>query len=212
VDTTGISFDTPLEVAGRDIYVREGCYNCHSQMIRPILAETKRYGEYSKAGEFVYDHPFQWGSRRIGPDLAREGGRQSNLWHLLHFRSPGQITPGSVMPQYPHLEAGKLDFDSIPVRVRAMQALGVPYTKEQHDSAADLARAQAQDVADKIAQQGGPKGLEDKQVVALIAYVQRLGTDLFATPEVAPAAPLAAPVPAPAVVGQISQANTAGGH
>jgi cytochrome c oxidase cbb3-type subunit I/II len=87
---------TPLELAGRDIYLSEGCYNCHSQMIRPILAETKRYGEYSKAGEFVYDHPFQWGSRRIGPDLAREGRRQSHLWHLLHFRSPSQITPGSI--------------------------------------------------------------------------------------------------------------------
>jgi len=169
---------TPLELAGRDIYLSEGCYNCHSQMIRPILAETKRYGEYSKAGEFVYDHPFQWGSRRIGPDLAREGGRQSNLWHLLHFRGPSQITPGSIMPHYPHLEAGKLDFESIPVRVRAMQALGVPYTREEHEQAAELAKAQAKDIATKIVQQGGSQGLEDKQVVALIAYIQRLGTDL----------------------------------
>ncbi len=169
---------TPLELAGRDIYLSEGCYNCHSQMIRPILAETKRYGEYSKAGEFVYDHPFQWGSRRIGPDLAREGGRQSNLWHLLHFRSPSQITPGSIMPHYPNLEAGKLDFDSIPVRVRAMQALGVPYSPQEHTQAAELAKAQAKSVAASIVQQGGPQGLDDKQIVALIAYLQRLGTDI----------------------------------
>ena len=94
---------TPLELAGRDIYVAEGCYNCHSQQIRPLFAETERYGEFSKPGEFIYDRPFQWGSRRIGPDLAREGGKQSHLWHFEHFRDPASITKGSIMPAYPHL-------------------------------------------------------------------------------------------------------------
>jgi cytochrome c oxidase cbb3-type subunit I/II len=173
---------TPLELAGRDIYLAEGCYNCHSQMIRPIIAETKRYGEYSKPGEFVYDHPFQWGSRRIGPDLAREGGKQSNLWHVLHFNNPAQVTPGSIMPRYPWLLADKLDFSSIPVRIKAMQALGVPYSQKERETSVDDARAQANDISAKIVQQGGPKGLEDKQVVALIAYLQRMGTDLFAAP------------------------------
>lgn len=196
---------TPLELAGRDLYLREGCFNCHSQMIRPILSETKRYGEYSKAGEFVYDHPFQWGSRRIGPDLAREGGRQSNLWHVLHFRAPGQITPGSVMPQFTYLLADKLDFDSIPVRVRAMMALGVPYTTEEHEHAAELAHAQAAAILKSVeSQNGGPFVVvasptldsnrktivdsanvlkEDSEVIALIAYLQRMGTDLFAQPK-----------------------------
>lgn len=190
---------TPLELAGRDIYLREGCYNCHSQMIRPILAETVRYGEYSKAGEFVYDHPFQWGSRRIGPDLAREGKRQSDYWHLLHFRGPAQLTPGSVMPQYPHLEAAKLDFESIPVRVRAMMAIGVPYSKDEHEHAVDLAKAQALVISSNIVQQGGPKGMEDREVIALIAYLQRLGTDLTATPEGA-AVPTTAPSTQPTTV------------
>ncbi len=118
---------TPLELAGRDIFVGEGCYNCHSQMIRPMVAETKRYGEYSKPGESVYDHPFQWGSRRIGPDLAREGGKQSDLWHVLHFRNPADMNEGSMMPSYAYLLKKKLDFDSIPLRIGAMQTLGVPY-------------------------------------------------------------------------------------
>ncbi len=172
---------TPLELAGRDIYVAEGCYNCHSQMIRPILSETKRYGEYSKPGESVYNHPFQWGSRRIGPDLAREGGKQSHLWHVLHFQEPAKVTPGSIMPEYSWLEKKKLDFKSIPLRVKAMRILGVPYTLEQEQTAQDHAKAQAQTIADEIVVQGGPAGLEDKEVVALIAYLQRLGTDLFKT-------------------------------
>ena len=118
---------TPLELVGRDLYVREGCYNCHSQMIRPILAETKRYGEYGKPGEYVYDHPFQWGSRRTGPDLAREGGKQSSLWHVLHFQDPRQVTPGSIMPRYPWLLTRELDYNVVPARIRAMHAVGVPY-------------------------------------------------------------------------------------
>jgi cytochrome c oxidase cbb3-type subunit I/II len=173
---------TPLELAGRDRYVAEGCYLCHSQMIRPMIAETKRYGEYSKPGEFIYDHPFQWGSRRIGPDLAREGGRQSDLWHLLHFQNPAQVTPGSIMPRYEWMLREKIDFDSIPVRVHAMQSLGVPYSDMDRANAIESAKTQAKGIAEKISQQGGPSGLEDKEVVALIAYLQRLGTDLFATP------------------------------
>jgi putative heme-binding domain-containing protein len=161
-------------------------------MIRPFLSETKRYGEYSKPGEFVYDHPFQWGSRRIGPDLAREGGKQSNLWHVLHFANPPQVTPGTLMPRYTWLLTQKLDFESIPVRVHAMQRLGVPYTNDDRAHAADNAMAQAAAIADSIVKQGGPKGLEDKDVAALIAYVQRLGTDLFATP----AAPTVPAIPA----------------
>jgi cytochrome c oxidase cbb3-type subunit I/II len=186
---------TPLELAGRDIYVSEGCYNCHSQMIRPILSETMRYGEYSKPGEFVYDRPFQWGSRRIGPDLAREGGRQSNLWHLLHFRDPSQLTPGSIMPTYAHLERRDLNFKTIPQRVRAAAYLGAPYSPEEIEGAEALARAQARSVAEDVVKQGGPPGLEEKMVVALIAYLQRLGTDLYAPP---PSAAAPAPEAPPA--------------
>ena len=171
---------TPLELAGRDIYVSEGCYLCHSQMIRPIYPETRRYGEYSKAGEFVYDHPFQWGSRRIGPDLAREGGKNSELWLFRHFLNPAEITPGSIMPRYVWFMTEAIDFDSIPLRVHAMQRLGVPYTDADRAASEDNARAQAKKMADKIVAQGGPPGLQDKEVVAVIAYLQRMGTDLTA--------------------------------
>ena len=173
---------TPLELVGRDVYLSEGCYNCHSQQIRPILSEVRRYGEYSKAGEFIYDHPFQWGSRRIGPDLAREGGKQSNLWHYLHLMNPSEVTPGTIMPSYKWLGESKTDFASIPARLKAMRALGVPYSNEEVANGIELAKAQATDVAAKIVAQGGPAKLEDKQVVALIAYLQRIGTDLFAKP------------------------------
>ena len=180
---------TPLELCGRDIYVSEGCYNCHSQMIRPMLAETRRYGEYSKPGEFVYDHPFQWGSRRIGPDLHREGGKQSTQWHVLHFEDPAQVTPKSIMPVYKHLLKRKIDFTEIPVRMRAMQALGVPYTDEQVEQSVDHAKAQARAFADEfvvqnanspyVSSSGDVVDLADRRVIALIAYLQRLGTDIF---------------------------------
>jgi cytochrome c oxidase cbb3-type subunit I/II len=178
---------TPLELAGRDIYLAEGCYNCHSQMIRPILAETKRYGEYSKAGEFVYDHPFQWGSRRIGPDLAREGGLRSPLWHLLHFEEPQKVNEGSIMPPYPSLVNGKpLDFESIPSRMKAMRTLGVPYTDKEIETAVEAARQQAAEIAAKIEKEDATRrGLQDQRVIALIAYVDRLGKDLFAPPPAA---------------------------
>ncbi len=183
---------TPLELAGRDIYVAEGCYNCHSQQIRPLFAETERYGEYSKPGEFIYDRPFQWGSRRIGPDLAREGGRQSALWHYEHFREPAAMTKGSVMPAYPHLRFTKLNFKSIQPRVEAVAMLGAPYDRELRE-APEMAREQAAQIVKDLVEQGGPASvetssgetinLEETHVIALIAYVDRLGTDLFAIPE-----------------------------
>ncbi len=194
---------TPLELAGRDLYVSEGCYNCHSQMIRPIFAETERYGDYSKPGEFVYDRPFQWGSRRIGPDLAREGGKQSHLWHLLHFRDPPAMTPNSVMPSYKHLERQKLDWASVQDRVEAAAYLGAEYEAEL-THAEDMARAQAREIVAELVAQNGPDRiffdpadaddpnaalddtrflmLEETKVIALIAYMQRIGTDLYADP------------------------------
>ncbi|MFG0275429.1 MAG: cytochrome-c oxidase, cbb3-type subunit I [Phycisphaerales bacterium] len=175
---------TPLELAGRDIYIAEGCYNCHSQMIRPIRAETERYGEYSKAGEFVYDHPFQWGSRRIGPDLARVGGKYSHLWHVQHFDNPRNINDGSIMPGYKHLLTKALDFDAIQRRVDAMAMVGVPYG-EALNSAPAMAREQAAQITAELVEQGQDEGLADlgdKEVIAVIAYLQRLGTDISKTP------------------------------
>lgn len=186
---------TPLELAGRDIFVAEGCYNCHTQMIRPIVAETKRYGEYSKPGEFIYDHPFQWGSRRIGPDLAREGGKQSSLWHWVHFEDPEQVSPGSVMPIYDHLLDTAVDFKKVADRVWAAHLLGAEYDKELTEGP-EMAQKQAEVIAAEIISQGGPVErtlvdgtkilVKDTQAVALIAYLQRLGVDLNRP---APAAP-----------------------
>jgi len=168
---------TPLELAGRDLYIREGCFNCHSQMVRPFRYETERYGEYSKPGEFVYDHPFLWGSRRIGPDLARIGGKYPDLWHVRHFDNPPEITARSIMPPYPWLLKNAVDFEGIQGRVDAMAMLGVPYG-DAVNNAPEQARAQARQIADGIVQQGGPSDLADKEVVALIAYLQRLGKDI----------------------------------
>jgi len=172
---------TPLELYGRDIYIREGCYNCHSQMVRPFLDETVRYGqngepaEYSKPGEFVYDHPFQWGSKRTGPDLAREGGKRDELWHLRHFENPRATSPGSVMPSYPHLLSDEIPWGKLQSRVDAMAMLGVPYGDINAQS---LAHDQAARVAKQLRTEGGPAGMDDKEVIALIAYVQRLGVDI----------------------------------
>ena len=197
---------TPLELAGRDIYVAEGCYNCHSQMIRPIFAETERYGEYSKAGEFVYDHPFQWGSRRIGPDLARQGGKNSVLWHIEHFRNPSELVKGSVMPVYAHLEQTKLNFKEIPSRVWAAKMLGAPYQAEL-DNGITMAQEQAAKLVQDLVSQGskaqvtGPDGqpieLAETQAIALIAYLQRLGTDLYASPPAASSPAASSPAAAP---------------
>jgi cytochrome c oxidase cbb3-type subunit I/II len=173
---------TPLELAGRDIYIAEGCHNCHSQMIRPLLAETMRFGAYSRGGESVYDRPSQWGSRRIGPDLAREGESNANAaWHFRHFMDPGGVTPGSIMPPLPWLYEKRIDFEGIQRRVDAMAELGVPYgAAASGGRAAELARAQARQIAASIEEAAGPTadGTWDRQVVALIAYIQRLGTDL----------------------------------
>jgi cytochrome c oxidase cbb3-type subunit I/II len=178
---------TPLELAGRHLYVSEGCYNCHSQQIRPMVAEVKRYGEYSKPGEFIYDHPFQWGSRRIGPDLAREGGKQSSFWHWTHFLKPSDVSEGSMMPSYPHLLNDNLKFEAIPQLVNAAHMLGAPYDAETLENAEQLARRQGEVIAAEIATQGGPIAVHEKQAVALIAYLQRLGTDLTRPPEAEPA-------------------------
>ncbi|TWU47344.1 hypothetical protein Poly51_51440 [Rubripirellula tenax] len=172
---------TPLELAGRHIFVSEGCYNCHSQMIRPIVSETKRYGEYSKPGEFIYDRPFQWGSRRIGPDLAREGGKQSSFWHWTHFENPELVSPGSVMPSYEHLLTQDLKFDAIKPHVVAARYLGAPYTDDDVENCESISRRQAEFVAAEIVGQGGPAAMHEKQATALIAYLQRIGTDLFRT-------------------------------
>jgi cytochrome c oxidase cbb3-type subunit I/II len=171
---------TPLEVLGRDIYIEEGCYNCHSQMIRPMRHETERYGEYSKAGEFIYDRPFQWGSRRIGPDLHRVGGRYSHLWHYRHFEDPPSMTPRSIMPAYVHLLDKPLDFGVVTQRVAALAKLGAPYSEAELVDGEQLARAQANQIALEMEEQGGPAvaETEDRQVIALIAYLQRLGTDI----------------------------------
>lgn len=170
---------TPLELAGRDVYIAEGCFNCHSQMIRPFRYETERFGEYSKPGESVYDHPFLWGSRRIGPDLAREGGKYPDLWHVRHFENPRAVTANSIMPAYEHFLTKKIDFAGIQKRVDVMMMLGVPYG-EAANSATAMAHTQAGLIAASIESQGGPKGLEDKEIVAIIAYMQRLGRDIKA--------------------------------
>jgi cytochrome c oxidase cbb3-type subunit I/II len=185
---------TPLELIGRDIYVAEGCYNCHSQMIRPLWHETVRYGEYSKPGEFVYDHPFQWGSRRIGPDLAREGGRQSYDWHVRHLENPRNINAASLMPTYGHLLKQTLDFESIQGRVDAMAMLGVPYGEAvKPGKAVEMAKKQAGEIAEALVKQGGYAAMGDKKVIALVAYLQRIGTDISKPAEAVPVAPAAEP-------------------
>jgi cytochrome c oxidase cbb3-type subunit 2 len=157
----GLTPYSPLRLAGRDVYVREGCYNCHSQMIRPFRAETERYGHYSVAGEFVYDRPFQWGSKRTGPDLARVGGRYSDDWHRAHLNNPRDLVPESNMPSYPWLAMTALDPQAIVPRLTALKRLGDPYTNEQIAAA--------------------PKELEGKtEQDALVAYLQGLGIQIKA--------------------------------
>lgn len=171
---------TPLELAGRDLYIQEGCFNCHSQMVRPFRYETERFGEYSKPGESVYEHPFLWGSRRIGPDLAREGGKYPDLWHVRHFEDPRAVTAKSIMPAYPHFLTTPLDFDGIQAKVDAMAMVGVPYGDAVR-RAPTMAREQATAMAARIAADGGPANLGDKQIIALVAYMQRLGRDIKVT-------------------------------
>ena len=152
----GLKPYSALQLTGRDIYIREGCYNCHSQMIRPFRAETERYGPYSVAGEFVYDHPFQWGSKRTGPDLARVGGRYSDDWHRVHLNQPRDVVPESNMPGYPWLAKTPANADDIAAKMRALRIVGVPYTDDQIKAA--------------------PGELKDKtEEDALVAYLQNLG-------------------------------------
>ena len=169
---------TPLELLGRDIYLREGCYLCHSQMVRPFRHETERYGEYSKPGEFVYDHPFQWGSKRTGPDLHRVGEKYPHLWHVRHMEQPPSTTPGSLMPAFPHILADDLDLSEIQAKMRAMVRLGVPYTDADIEHALESIQEQAQNIADEVVAQTGPEGLAKKEIMALTAYLQRLGMDI----------------------------------
>jgi cytochrome c oxidase cbb3-type subunit I/II len=164
-----------LELEGRDVYVKEGCYNCHSQMIRPFGWETARYGEFSLADDSVFDHPFQWGSKRTGPDLARVGGKYNHVWHYRHMLDPREISPGSNMPAYPHLKDTRIDFSRSPDKLRAMRALGIPYKAEQVAGAGADALAQARSVVQELAQSGQADVPEDSEMVALISYLQRLG-------------------------------------
>jgi len=168
---------TPLEVQGRDIYIREGCNTCHSQMIRPFRSETERYGEYSKAGEYVYDHPFLWGSKRTGPDLHRIGKKYPNVWHYLHMYDPRMISPGSIMPEYPWLQEQTLDISSTPAKISALRKIGVPYEEGYEDLSINELTKQADEIA-KDLQKNGAAVTNDKEIIALIAYLQRLGTDI----------------------------------
>jgi cytochrome c oxidase cbb3-type subunit I/II len=170
---------TPLELQGRDIYIREGCYVCHSQMVRPFRSETARYGEYSKAGEFVYDHPFQWGSKRTGPDLARLGGKYPDSWHYNHMLDPGSMAPGSIMPSYPWLLKDQLDANSTMSKIKAMIRLGVPYPEGYENQAVKDMEAQANEIAANL-KKDGITTKSDREIVALIAYLQRLGKDIKA--------------------------------
>ena len=155
----GVEPYTALQLAGRDIYTREGCYNCHSQMIRPFRAETLRYGHYSVAGEFVYDHPFQWGSKRTGPDLQRVGGKYSDEWHRIHLNNPRDVVPESNMPAYPWLEKSPVDASVLPAHMKALRTVGVPYTDAQ--------------IAASVDEVKGKTELE-----ALVAYLQVMGRAL----------------------------------
>lgn len=170
---------TPLELHGRDIYVREGCYTCHSQMVRPFRDEVARYGEYSKAGEFVYDHPFQWGSKRTGPDLARLGGKYPDSWHYNHMLDPTSMSPGSIMPPYPWLLEDQLDANNTMQKIKAMKRLGVPYPDGYENQALKDMELQAKEITSNL-KKDGIETLPDREIVALIAYLQRIGKDIKA--------------------------------
>ncbi len=170
---------TPLELEGRDIYIENGCVGCHSQMIRPFRFETERYGEYSKAGEFVYDRPFLWGSKRTGPDLHRIGGKYPDSWHYFHMMEPTQMTTGSLMPPYPWMATNENDYSDLPAKIRTLQSLGVPYPEGYDEEAVAELEAQAQEVVSNL-KDAGIEVMPNTEIVALIAYLQRLGTDIKA--------------------------------
>lgn len=174
---------TALELMGRDLYIREGCVGCHSQMVRPFRAETERYkGEYSKAGEYVYDHPFLWGSKRTGPDLHRVGGKYNDAWHFAHMMAPAEVSQGSIMPAYPWLADNTLDVSDLPKKIRALRSIGVPYPEGYEDIALSELQTQSEEIAARLR----AEEIEipaDREIIALIAYLQRLGTDIKAEGE-----------------------------
>lgn len=188
-EVEGVRPYTPLELRGRDIYQREGCYLCHSQMIRPFRDEWLRYGHYSLAAESKYDHPFQWGSKRTGPDLARVGYKYSNEWHVQHLIAPRSVVPGSIMPNYPWLLENDLDFSDIAARMRALRRVGVPYSQTQQEYQVNV-EAFGKEMADRLdinlaqesllaqARENNYDGLRDRitEMEALVAYLQVLGT------------------------------------
>ena len=170
---------TPLELEGRDLYIKEGCVGCHSQMIRPFRSETERYGEFSKSGEFIYDRPFLWGSKRTGPDLHRVGKKYSNAWHYNHMLDPQSMSPGSIMSPYPWMISNDLDTDDLKRKIEVLQFLNTPYPDGYANIALADLKAQAKEIADNLNEDGiTQENLEDKEIVALIAYLQRLGTDI----------------------------------
>ncbi|NEW78390.1 MAG: cytochrome-c oxidase, cbb3-type subunit I [Gelidibacter sp.] len=177
---------TPLELEGRDIYIREGCNNCHSQMIRPFRSEVERYGEYSKAGEFIYDFPFLWGSRRTGPDVHRIGGKYNDNWHFNHMLDPRSTSPGSIMPRYSWLIKNDMNASNLESKMKALVTLGVPYTDEEIAGAKQALLTQAKEIENNLRQDPeyvknyGSSNIQNKEIVALIAYLQRLGTDIKA--------------------------------
>jgi cytochrome c oxidase cbb3-type subunit I/II len=174
---------TPLELHGRDIYIKEGCYVCHSQMIRPFRSETERYGEYSKAGEFIYDRPFQWGSKRTGPDLHRVGGKYPHSWHYNHMIDPTSMSPGSIMPSYAWLAEKDVDQSSTPAKIRVLQMLNTPYPVGYDKIANKDLMIQAEQITADLKTQG-VEIEPQKELIALIAYLQRLGTDIKKAPVV----------------------------
>lgn len=168
---------SPLELLGRDVYIKEGCYLCHSQTVRPMSHEVLRYGKASEAAEFVYDHPFQWGSKRTGPDLARVGGKYSNMWHYRHMYDPREVTQGSIMPRYTWLFDKKTSYNTIRKKMEVMQTLGVPYTSEEIANGETNALAQAKTITENLVAEGAPEKVIDKEIIPLIAYLQRIGID-----------------------------------
>jgi cytochrome c oxidase cbb3-type subunit I/II len=180
---TSVKPYTPLEIHGRDIYIREGCVNCHSQMIRPFRSEVQRYdpkgGEYSKAGEYVYDHPFLWGSKRTGPDLQRTGGKYADSWHFRHMLTPQEVSTGSIMPAYPWLYDQEIDKGLTAAKISALRTVGVPYEEGYEEIANDDLDKQAQRIVDGL-QLEGYETSKEAEIVALIAYLQRLGVDIKA--------------------------------
>jgi cytochrome c oxidase cbb3-type subunit I/II len=176
-----------LELAGRDIYISEGCFNCHSQMIRTIVPDVLRYGDYSRLGESIYDYPFQWGSKRTGPDLARVGGKYPNIWHYHHMLDPRAVSPGSNMPNYPWLFTQDTDVAALPAKLAAQRTLGVPYPEYKGDELTTLVNAQATAIAADL-KAAGVSVEPGREIVALIAYLQKLGKHEVIAPRL-PVAP-----------------------